>query len=108
MRWPRPASSAGSIPTRYSAMVVAAITGDLLRAMLRPSPARPAAFRWFAIGVPALLHAGYFSALAVTVGIGYSAHLWMGVVVFAGVRGWLLSYLVLLPRAAVGCEPATV
>src|SRR5262249_47829220 len=91
-----------------AAMVGAAIAGDLLRMVLRPSPPRPAAFRWFAIGVPALLYAGYFAALAVTVGIGYSVHLWMGVVVFAGVLGWLLSYLVLSPRAAVGCEPATI
>ena len=91
-----------------AAMVCAAIAGDLLRMLLGPSPARPAAFRWFAIGVPALLYAGYFAALALTVGIGYSAHLWMGVVVFAGVLGWLLSYLVLSARAPVGCEPATV
>jgi hypothetical protein len=91
-----------------AAMVGAAIAGDLLRMVLRPSPARPAAFRWFAIGVPALLYVGYFAALAVTVGIGYSAHLWMGVVVFAGSLGWLLSYLVLWPRTAVTCEPATV
>jgi hypothetical protein len=28
------------------------------------------------------------------------AHLWLGVVVFAGVIGWLLSYLVLPPRVA--------
>ena len=89
------------------AMVAAAIAGDVLRTVLRPSPARPAAFRWFAIGVPVLLYAGYFAALAVTVGIGYSPHLWMGVVVFAGAVGWLLSYLLLPPRAAIGCEPAT-
>lgn len=91
-----------------AAMVAAAIAGDVLRAVLRPSASRPAAFRWFAIGVPALLYAGYFAALAVTVGIGYSPHLWMGVVVFAGVVGWLLSYLLLPPRAVIGCEPATV
>ena len=80
--------------------------GDLLRVALRPSPARPAAFRWFALAVPALLHVAYFAALAVTVGIGYSPHLWMGVVVFAGVVGWLLSYLVLPPRGAAGREAA--
>jgi hypothetical protein len=90
-----------------AAMVAAAIAGDLLRAALRPAPSRPAAFRWFAIGVPALLYVGYFAALAATVGIGYSPHLWMGVVVFAGVAGWLLSYLVLPPPAG-GREPATV
>jgi len=90
------------------AMVVAAIAGDGLRAALRPSARRPAAFRWFALGVPTLLHAAYFAALALTAGIGYSPHLWMGVVVFSGVVGWLLSYLVLPPRGAVTREAATV
>jgi hypothetical protein len=89
-----------------AAMVGAAIAGDVLRAVLKPSSSRPVAFRWFAIGVPALLYAGYFAALAFTVGIGYSPHLWMGVVVFAGVVGWLSSYLVLPPRAAVEREAA--
>jgi len=88
------------------AMVAAAVAGDVLRAALRPSVSRPAAFRWFALAVPALLHVAYFAALAVTVGIGYSPHLWMGVIVFAGVVGWLLSYLVLPPRAVVGREAA--
>jgi hypothetical protein len=89
-----------------AAMVGAAIAGDVLRAVLKPSSSRPVAFRWFAIGVPALLYAGYFAALAFTVGIAYSPHLWMGVVVFAGVVGWLSSYLVLPPRAAVEREAA--
>jgi hypothetical protein len=89
------------------AMVAGAIAGDVLRAALRPSASRPAAFRWFALGVPALLHGAYFGALAVTAGIGYSPHLWMGVVVFSGVVGWLLSYLVLPPRGVVGRETAT-
>ena len=81
-------------------MVAGAALGDLLRAALRPSPARPAAFRCFALAAPALLFAGYFAALALTSGIAYTAHLWMGVVVFAGAIGWLLSYLVLPPRGA--------
>ena len=89
-----------------AAMVGAAIAGDVLRAVLKPSSSSPVAFRWFAIGVPALLYAAYFAALAFTVGIGYSPHLWMGVVVFAGVVGWLSSYLVLPPRAAVEREAA--
>jgi len=35
-----------------------------------------------------------------TRGIGWSPHLWLGVVVFAGIIGWLLSYLLLPPRVA--------
>ncbi len=83
-------------------VAAAAVAGDLLRAALRPSASRPAAFRWFALAVPALLSTGYFAALALTAGIAYTPHLWMGVIVFAGVIGWLFSYLVLPPRGATG------
>ena len=88
-------------------MVAAAVAGDVLRVALRPSAARPAALRWFAGLLPALLQAAYFAALATTVGIGYTAHLWVGMVVFAGVVGWLLSYLVLPPRGP-GDRPAAL
>jgi hypothetical protein len=40
----------------------------------------------------------YYAALALTTGIGYTPHLWMGVIAFAGIIGWLTSYLVLAPR----------
>ena len=86
------------------AMVIAAAAGDVVRVVLTPSVARPVEFRAFATLVPALLYGGYFAALAITHGIGYSPHLWMGVVVFAGVIGWLLSYLALPPRSVVACE----
>jgi hypothetical protein len=79
-------------------MIAAAIIADLLRAVLRPSTLRPAAFRCFAIALPALLCVGYFAALALTVGIGWSTHLWTGTVVFCGVVGWLLSYVALPSR----------
>ena len=80
------------------AMAGAAAAGDVLRALLRPSAARPAALRWLAGGLAVLLHLAYFAALAATAGIGYTPHLWMGTVAFAGVTGWLLSYLVVPPR----------
>ena len=38
-------------------------------------------------------------------GIGWSPHLWLGAVVFAGIIGWLVSYLVLLPRVASSQRP---
>lgn len=79
-------------------MIAAAMVADLLRAVLRPSALRPAAFRCFAIALPALLCVGYFAALALTVGIGWSTHLWTGTVVFSGIVGWLLSYVALPPR----------
>jgi hypothetical protein len=88
-------------------MVTGAVIGDLVRATLRPSPTRAAAFRWFALAAPTLIHAGYFAALALTSGIAYTPHLWMGVIVFAGLIGWLLSYLVLPPRSATEHRTAT-
>jgi len=81
------------------AFCLGAIATDVLRALLRPAASRPAAFRWFAVAQPALLYGAYFGGLALTTGIGYTAHLWMGVIVFAGVIGWLLSYVALPPRA---------
>jgi hypothetical protein len=69
-------------------------------ATLGPQSARPRAFRTFACAVPVLLTVAYFVALEVTTGIAWSRHLWMGVIVFAGAVGWLLSYLVLPPRIA--------
>lgn len=80
------------------AMAVGAAAADGLRWALRPSPTRAGAFRVFAFGLPVLLHLAYFAALAATAGIGYTAHLWMGVTLFTGVAGWLLSYLLLPPR----------
>jgi hypothetical protein len=82
------------------AFVVAAALADVMRVALRPDAARSAAFRVFAVVLPALLYVGYFLALIVTVGVGWSPHLWLGVVVFAGLIGWLISYLVLSPRLA--------
>lgn len=79
-------------------MMAAAVVADLLRAVLRPSDLRPAAFRCFAMAFPALLCLGYFVALALTVGIGWSTHLWTGIVGFSGVLGWLMSYVALPPR----------
>ena len=83
------------------AMAAAAGLGDLLRAALRPVAARPARFRTFAFVLPALLNAGYFAALHLTAGIGWTPHVWLGVIVFTGVIGWLLTFLVLPPRLEI-------
>lgn len=81
-----------------AALSAAAVAGDMLQVALRPSAARPAALRLFAVALPVLLHAAYFAAVHFTSGIGWTPHLWLGVVVFSGAIGWLLSYLVLPPR----------
>ena len=43
--------------------------------------------------VPALFFAAYFAAVAVTTGIGWSIHLWLGAIVIAGVIGLFLDEL---------------
>ena len=83
------------------AMIVAALLADVLRAALQPDAGRPTAFRIFAAVFPALLYLSYFVTVGITYGLSWSPHLWLGVVVFAGIIGWLLSYLLLPPRIAI-------
>src|SRR5262249_30000229 len=85
------------------ALVVAAglagLGADLLYALLRPTPARPVAWRLFAAAVPAPFYAGSFLALIATEGLAWSVHVWTGSIALAGLGGWLLSYLLLPPRS---------
>jgi hypothetical protein len=81
-----------------AASIAAGVAADLVRPVLRPRADRPAAFRVYAAVVPLLLTAAYFAGLVATAGITWSPHLWMGTVVFCGIVGWLLSYLVLPSR----------
>ena len=80
------------------AIVGAVIAVDLLRLVVRPEASRPRAFRSFAIVVAAAPVLAYFVTLAGTRGITWSTHVWVGVIVFTGGVGWLLSYVVLPPR----------
>jgi hypothetical protein len=89
----------GSYPRALvAATVLAGVVADLLRVALRPSAERRVALRVWAFAVPLVLALVYFACLALTAGIAWSPHLWLGTVVFAGVVGWLLSYLVLPPK----------
>jgi hypothetical protein len=81
-----------------AATAVAALAGDLVAAGLRPGGHRPARFRTFAFVLSVLMNAAYFAALHLTSGIGWTPHLWLGVIGFGGAVGWLVSYLVLPPR----------
>ena len=81
-------------------MVAGAVVADVIRAMWNPSVLQSRAFRCFAFTLPALIYVGYFAALALSTGIGWSTHLWTGIVGFAGIVGWLISYVVLPPRDA--------
>jgi hypothetical protein len=84
------------------ATAVAAAVAELVRLALRPAASRPTAFRVFALAFPTLLSTAYFTSLALTAGIAWSAHLWLGTIAFAGAVGWLLSYVVLPPRLVAG------
>jgi hypothetical protein len=72
--------------------LAAGLAGDLLVLLLKPAPERPAAFRWFAFGVPAIFIAIYFATRILLGTLSWSVHLWAGTIVLAGVVGWLLSY----------------
>jgi len=85
-----------------TASIAASAAADLVRWMLRPGADRAGAFRLYAFTVPVLLTGSYFACLGLTVGIAWSPHLWLGVIVFCGIVGWLLSYLALPPRLEPG------
>ncbi|MGE5141129.1 MAG: hypothetical protein ACM3JD_16800, partial [Rudaea sp.] len=91
------AISTGPVPLILVA-VLAGLAGDILVAWLKPSAARPAAFRLFAFALPAILYALYFAALALFGGgIAWKIHLWAGAIVIAGIVGFLLSYAFVPP-----------
>jgi hypothetical protein len=79
------------------AAVLAGVAGDMLLARLRPSPARPAAFRVVAFAVPAVQYLLYFLAVLWWATLTWSVHLSVGAIAAAGGVGWLVSYLVLPP-----------
>ena len=84
------------------ALVAGAVLADLVRAAIRPGAERAAAFRVFSVALPVLLYGAYFITVGLAHGFGWSPHVWLGVIVFAGVIGWLSSYTLLPPRVAAG------
>ena len=77
--------------------LLAGLAADGLLRQLRPSVSRVRALRRFAAGVPLLWSSVYFLALHLLHGIWWSVHVWAGVIVLAGLVGWLVSYLVVPP-----------
>jgi hypothetical protein len=53
-----------------------------------------------AFAIPALYYLAYFGTLAVTTGIGWTVHLWLGATVLVGVIGLALNELVRLGAVA--------
>jgi hypothetical protein len=84
--------------------LLAGLIADALVLWLRPEPSRPAAFRAFAIAVPVVTQALYLAASAILFGgIWWDVNLTFGSMLFAGVAGVLLSYLMVAPvRARAG------
>jgi hypothetical protein len=78
-------------------VLLSALVGDGLLALLRPAPQRPWAFRLFAFVMPVVFYLCYFGALWLLKGWWWSVHLWAGVIVLAGLVGGLLSYGLLPP-----------
>ena len=79
--------------------VAAGLVADGLAMSLKPSVKRARALRTFAFLVPVVLFALYFAVLGVTEGIGWTVELWTGSIVFAGVTGLVLSYLLVPPES---------
>jgi hypothetical protein len=84
------------VPTVQS--LLAGLCADGLVVRLRPGPLRPGAFRLFAILVPVIVQALYLAFTAVLLGgVWWDVNLTFGSLLFSGVVGALLSYLMLSP-----------
>jgi hypothetical protein len=79
---------------------LAGLLVDVLYARLRPTATTPTAWRLFAFALSATFYLCHFLALMLTEGLAWSIHLWVGSITLAGIAGWLLSYLLLPPRAS--------
>ncbi|MGH8644840.1 MAG: TolB family protein [Gammaproteobacteria bacterium] len=76
---------------------IAGLAADIFLKLLKPSRSKPRPLRLFGFTVPSLFYGSFFIVLMFTGGIGWSAHLWVGSIVLAGVTGWLLTYLLVPP-----------
>jgi hypothetical protein len=90
--------------TTFLAGVVGGLVGDLLVRRLRPSPARPAAVRIFALATPMALWLTYFGLLGLEFSVGWPVELWAGATVLAGLASAAAS-LVTAPPAVPGEGP---
>lgn len=80
-------------------MLVAGLATDVLLHLLRPSPARAAAFRATAVAVPLVLWGLHFLTVGLMAPIVWAPELWSGLIVYAGLTGLGLAQL-LLPSGA--------
>jgi len=86
----------------YIVIPIAAIAGviiDVVYHFLQPSTERIDQFRLFAATVPLIIFTVYFLVLWVTMGIVWSVHLSVGSIIVSGIAGWLMSYVMIPPKA---------
>ncbi len=77
--------------------LAAGLAADSLIRGLRPGPGRAGATRLFAAVVPLTLWSLFFLVSYLRRGIGWSAELWIGAIVMAGLSGLVLSLLAVPP-----------
>ncbi len=73
--------------------VLAGLAGDVLVLRMSDGQSR-GRDALIAFAVPALYYVAYFGTLAVTTGIGWTIHLWLGAIVLAGAIGLALNELI--------------
>jgi predicted membrane protein len=79
--------------------LITGLLADLLYMYLRPSLQNVQGLRIFAFTVPTIFYLLYFGSLALTRGVTWSIHLWLGSSFLAGVVGLFISYLLLAPTS---------
>lgn len=84
-----------SVNENWSLAPFAILTGlaaDVLVQWWNLSPGRLASIRWLAFVLPVIFYSLYFATLALTGGIWWTVHLWVGAIILTGIVGWLMSY----------------
>jgi hypothetical protein len=74
--------------------VGAGLLADILAAWLQPHSAGRARFYAFAMSVPVVVYGLYFAAIALTAGIAWTLHLWLGAIVSSGFIGLFVGLVV--------------
>lgn len=73
-------------------LVVAGLLADIAAQVWPPGRSRTGD-ALVAFAIPALFFAGYFASIALTTGIGWTIHMWLGAIVIAGAIGLLVDEL---------------
>lgn len=79
------------------APVIAGLVGDLILRYMPATRANPVGLRVFGFVVPFVLFLAFFALLITAHGTWWRIHMWLGSCFFAGVTGFILSYLVYPP-----------